>query len=1055
MNRLSFDAVIFDLDGVITKTANVHSQAWKQMFDEFLNKFGREDTKGFEPFSHSRDYLKYIDGKPRYQGVKSFLESRKITLPYGKPSDPPDTVTICGLGNRKNQIFNVLISSGKIEVYYSTIGLIKDLKRRNIRIGVASSSKNCKQILQAAKLSDMFEARVDGILSEHLDLKGKPEPDIFQAACRSLNVYYDRSVIIEDAVSGVQAGRNGGFGMVIGIARDRNFHELRKNGADIVVSDLGEVTVDTIEEWFDKSLKEDSWFLRNFGYTQGEESRWESLFTVGNGYLGTRGAMEEVKSNSISYPGTYIAGVYNRLKSTVAGRTVVNEDMVNCPNWLLVSFRIADAPWFSFDKYELTELGREINLKTGVLSKRMRVKDEFGRETKIISHRFASMENCHALGLKYELRPQNYASTIQIKVSLDGTIVNDGVKRYRQLNSKHLTPMDQGREGEIWYILVKTNQSKILIAEAMKLRIFENGREIFPEFKTLVTQEGEITVLFVVDAKKGDQIRVEKTVAVYTSRDIISLSSQTLLKLAIESARKFGNYDVIERGSKKKWKELWSSIDICIEGDRLIQKLLRLHLYHLMVTASPSNTESDLGIPARGLHGEAYRGHIFWDSVFILPFYTLHFPQITRMALLYRYNRLDRARSYARAFGYDGAMFPWQSGSTGDEETPSMHLNPINQEWGADYSRLQRHVSLAVAHNIWFYFWLTDDADFLKNFGAEMLLEICKFWSSKATLNDSGRYSIRKVMGPDEFHEKFPQSGEEGLKDNSYTNIMVIWAFQKAFEILERINGIFKENLLGKLRISQKDLQRWKDITKRLNLIISKEGILAQFDGYFSLQEMDWEYYRKNYRNIQRLDRILRAENRSPNDYKVSKQADVLMTFYTLLPSEVAEIVKDLGFSIPENYLERNFDYYSVRTSHGSSLSRIVHSLMFKLVGNIAESYRMYEDALKSDYTDIQQGTTGEGIHTGVMGGTVLGAITFYAGVNLRSQILEINPSLPINWRRIKFRITLRGITYYLDISMHEIGLKITSSGGRKVQVMIKGSKYFIDPAKEWIRIPI
>jgi beta-phosphoglucomutase family hydrolase len=245
-----FKAVIFDLDGVVTDTAAVHSKAWKMMFDEYLRMHAEITGTPFAEFSHTMDYLPYVDGKPRYKGVDSFLKSRGIELPYGIPNDPPDFQTICGLGNRKNQLFNQAIKEGNVIVFDSTIRFIKSLLSNKIHVGVASSSKNCKIILETVGLSNLFETRVDGIVSVELGLKGKPEPDIFTAACDNLGIQYSQVVIVEDAVSGVQAGRNGGFGLVLGVAREDNSAELKHNGADIVVTDLSEIDIYTIENWF-------------------------------------------------------------------------------------------------------------------------------------------------------------------------------------------------------------------------------------------------------------------------------------------------------------------------------------------------------------------------------------------------------------------------------------------------------------------------------------------------------------------------------------------------------------------------------------------------------------------------------------------------------------------------------------------------------------------------------------------------------------------------------------------------------------------------------------
>ena len=239
--NLSFDAVIFDLDGVITKTALVHSSAWSHMFNDYLKFRGKEYNEKQREFTHENDYLPFVDGKPRYKGVSDFLDSREIRIPYGESSDSAGMETVCGLGNRKNEYFNRILETEGVEVYKSTLVLIHELISNGIKIGVASSSANCKKVLERAGLLDLFQTRVDGEVSSKLGLKGKPEPDIFTTASDNLKVIYSRAVIVEDAVSGVQAGRKGKFGLVLGIAREGNTAELLKNGAHTVVADISEL----------------------------------------------------------------------------------------------------------------------------------------------------------------------------------------------------------------------------------------------------------------------------------------------------------------------------------------------------------------------------------------------------------------------------------------------------------------------------------------------------------------------------------------------------------------------------------------------------------------------------------------------------------------------------------------------------------------------------------------------------------------------------------------------------------------------------------------------
>jgi len=251
MNRRRFQAVIFDLDGVITKTALVHSAAWREMFNKYLKYREKKYGEPFREFTHANDYLPYIDGKARYDGVKSFLESRGINITFGDPEDDPGQESICGLGNKKNSFFNKVLKRDGVEVYESTVTLIKQLRIEKIKTGVASSSKNCRVVLERAGILGLFDTRVDGEVSARVGLKGKPEPDIFTMACKNLGCTPDLTVIVEDAVSGVQAGRNGKFGLVIGIAREGNSDDLKKNGADIVVKDISELGgIEKIDKWF-------------------------------------------------------------------------------------------------------------------------------------------------------------------------------------------------------------------------------------------------------------------------------------------------------------------------------------------------------------------------------------------------------------------------------------------------------------------------------------------------------------------------------------------------------------------------------------------------------------------------------------------------------------------------------------------------------------------------------------------------------------------------------------------------------------------------------------
>ncbi|MBN1279672.1 MAG: beta-phosphoglucomutase family hydrolase, partial [Chlorobiaceae bacterium] len=281
-----FKGAIFDLDGVITGTAKVHSLAWESMFNSFLKSYAEANNEPYVPFDPIHDYHRYVDGKPRMEGVRSFLASRDIELPNGELDDIPEKETVCGLGNRKNLLFTEILIKEGPEVYTSSVELIKNLIAKGIRIGIASSSRNCQMILQLAGLEELFETRVDGEVSIEMNLKGKPNPDIFITAARNLNLEPHECVVVEDAISGVQAGSRGNFGLVLGIAREIEGSKLKEEGADIVVKDLGEISIEEIETWFTEGLANDCWNISYNSFLAKEEKLRETLTSVGNGYLG-------------------------------------------------------------------------------------------------------------------------------------------------------------------------------------------------------------------------------------------------------------------------------------------------------------------------------------------------------------------------------------------------------------------------------------------------------------------------------------------------------------------------------------------------------------------------------------------------------------------------------------------------------------------------------------------------------------------------------------------------------------------------------------------------
>lgn len=783
-----------------------------------------------------------------------------------------------------------------------------------------------------------------------------------------------------------------------------------------------------------------SWKITYDQFDPSRENLREALCTLGNGYFATRGAIPEAIASKVHYPGTYIAGVYNQLTTHIVGRTVANEDMVNCPDWIFLTFKIGDGQWFYPSTGGILSYRQELDMRKGILTRRIRFRNHRGQRTLIEASRIVHMADPHFGAARYVITPENYSEWIRVRTMLDGTVLNSGVYRYRQLNSKHWKPSSLGafsRNGI--FLSMKTSQSGIEVVEAAKIRIFVGRREIRPPIRCIARGKERIGQEFRVFAKKKQSYEIEKIVSIYTSKD---KDIQIPSKAAIESVKSARRFRTLLATHQQAWDRLWKRFDIQIEGDDSSQRVLRLHIFHLLQTASIHNIKIDAGFPARGLHGEAYRGHIFWDEIFAMPFYGLYIPEISKALLLYRYRRLPKAQENARKAGLRGAMFPWQSASSGKEETQVIHLNPMSGVWGRDYSFLQRHVSFAIAYNLWQYYRMTDDFDFLSSYGAEMILSIAQLGGRLARYDSrDGRYHTQGLVGPDEFHEGNAGSSKPGLKDNAYTNLMIVWTLLKAQEVLSILPEGKRGEILKGLRLEQEELRRWNDITQKMNIIINQEGIISQFDGYFGLKELDWDGYRARYDNIQRMDRILKAEGESPDDYKVSKQADVLMFFYLFSLSEIENIFRRLGYSFDRNTLRKNFEYYARRTSHGSTLSKVVHCFLAQLLGGPKASWQWFQEVLESDLYDTQGETTSEGIHAGVMAGSIDIVVRGFAGINTLEDIIKINPHLPKHWQRIKLRLRYKERWISLSITNYQVTILIQGPVTKSITVPLEINK--------------
>ncbi|MER6671840.1 glycosyl hydrolase family 65 protein [Streptomyces sp. NPDC000983] len=772
------------------------------------------------------------------------------------------------------------------------------------------------------------------------------------------------------------------------------------------------------------------------GYDPADQRLRESLCTLGNGYFATRGALPECTADDIHYPGTYVAGCYNRLTSEVAGRQVENEDMVNLPNWLPLRFRLRGGSWLTPDTAAVLEHRTELFPDTGVLDRHTRYDLGEGRILSVRQQRIVHMGDPHLAALRTEFGAEGFAGDLEVEASLDGGVTNSGVPRYRDLDCHHLVHAHTGvaTPDTVW-LRCRTRTSDIRVGMAARLT---SDAPVTARNKNPRTAQHTVLPL-----TEGRTFTVDKTVALHTSHDP-AISDP--LHAAVSRVARAPGFDELLDSHRTAWAQLWRRAALDVDGEP--GRILRLHLFHVLQTLSPHTADLDAGVPARGLHGEAYRGHVFWDELFVLPFLNLHFPEVSRALLHYRHRRLEQACSAALDAGRKGALYPWQSGSDGREETQQLHLNPRSGRWLPDHSHLQYHVGSAIAYNVWQYCEAGGDTEFLHTKGAEMLLQIARFWADAAEWDGSlRRHRIKGVVGPDEYHDAYPEANRPGLDDNAYTNVTAAWVLMRTRELIDDLPEPRRRELAERTGLDPAEPEHWEEISRTLHVPFH-QGVISQFDGYGDLAELPWEDYRRRYGDIRRLDRILEAEGDTVNRYRASKQADVLMLGYLFGPAELRRLFDRLGVPLDDEIWHRTVDHYMHRTSHGSTLSGLVHGWVLARARR-AEAWQFCQEALQGDIADVQGGTTGEGIHLGAMAGTLDLVQRGLTGLETREGALWLDP-VPLP-ELSSYGFSLRyqgnwGVRVRLERGLLEIA--VPSHDVSPIDVRLPGRSVLVEPGK-------
>lgn len=748
-------------------------------------------------------------------------------------------------------------------------------------------------------------------------------------------------------------------------------------------------------------MQSSTWELVQEKYDSSENRKYETLFTLANGYRGFRGIVEFSKKGE---KGNFISGVFDKSSAQVT-------ELVNCQDPLEFNIYIDDEK-IDIDSSEIIDFKRTLNMKEGVLYSDFTINTRTGKTIKINSERFVSRNNVHRWAVKYTIQPINFDGKIFLENVIDGTVVNS---KFEPLNmTKHFYVKESYDLSPGIAVKTVTFDKEIEIIEANMILSEDEHGNILRERKYGVFGE-RVREIYEITAKSGKEITVYKLGITYTSRD----SREDLYKLSSNEIDRFatdGFHKELE-AHKKKWDSIWKNIDIRIEGDDRAQTGIRFNIYQL--ASSAYDGDSRVSIAAKALHGEGYKGHVFWDTeIFMLPFFIYTMPEVAKSLLLYRYNTLEGARENARSNGYKGAQFPWESADDGREVTPKWGLGyngrPI-RIWTGDE---EFHINSDIAFAVWEYYRATFDRDFMFNYGLEIFFDTAKFWQSRVEYNkEKDRYEINRVIGPDEFHEH--------VNNNVYTNYLAKWSLKKAFELalwIKSENCIVYKKLCNKLGLCEDDFNEWYNIMNKIHIPRSKNGkLIEQFDGYFNLADIEITDYDEN-----GMPLWPELNGYELGETQLIKQADVVMLMIML------------GEEFDFQTKKENYDYYEKRTMHKSSLSPSMYSIMGLTVGDTHNSYNYFMKAIMTDIED-NQGNTGHGLHAASTGGSWQCAVFGFGGFSISSEdIPSFNPWIPAKWNEMEFSVNWRGIR--INMKIRQDSLELYSND--YVDVKVYGKMY-------------
>lgn len=742
---------------------------------------------------------------------------------------------------------------------------------------------------------------------------------------------------------------------------------------------------------------DERWRVTEDGYSRAREHEIESLFTVANGSLGTRGSLSEAVS--MSNPATFLAGFFvaDQNPDGVPG-------LLSIPDWTRVQVFLERRP-LSLERGRIVRHRRILDLRQGILWREWLHRNGAGRLTGVSSMRIASLSDRRLLLQRMIIAPENYAGRLRVEARLDAS------------NSNGLPwtfDLPAGPGDPIVLRTVLPGGAAVAMAIATEVMTTSAAR---PARKILRVDHGA-RERWTAEVGIGDSLLVTRLVSVHSSRN--DPRPDAAARRHVAAARTEG-VDRAVRAHVAAWRDRWRTADLRVVGDDAAQRALRFAAYHLIAAADPEDERTSVG--ARALTGRSYKGHVFWDTeIYMLPFYTFTDPPTARALLMYRSHTLDAARAKARTLGYCGALYAWESTDTGEEATPATAVTPDGEVVRILTGEQEHHISADVAYAVWQYWQATGDETFFLRAGAEILIETARFWASRGRLESDGRYHIRGVIGPDEYHET--------VDDNAFTNVMAQWNLERGADAARLLRDRWPrewEATARRLELQPQEPETWLRLADATATGFDpRTHLFEQFQGYFGLEDV-----------------TLPAR---PVALDVWLGRDRLQRFQGIKQADVVALSALLWDRFPREVHEANFRYYEPRTAHGSSLSPAFHALVAARLGDarLAETY--FRQTADIDLAN-NMGNAAGGVHIAALGGLWQAAVCGMAGLRLREHGLCFDPCLPAGWRSLSFSVHWRSRRLHVTAAQDPDRIEVHMDGEDPMEVeLVGGARTAIGP---------